>query len=642
MKSCSEFMGLPEPIPNTGIEQALSSMILSHSGWRKIFSASGDEQDRRKDVSSADLRLTCIAVLSFCRFLKELQPRTKKIIVARDSRPTGISLEDAVFKTLLSLQYKIYPLGIAAAPEVFCFARQEKCSFIYISASHNPIGHNGFKFGLGTGSVLSAQDSEHLISIFKDMCSDPEAVRTAWSILVEYGINAELEGLYLKSKELKKEAFEYYFEFSKKVITASSKEDYQNNFFGIFRDASIQAEKKCAPLCILCDFNGSARANSIDRNFFEAVGIRLIGLNESVGAIRHGIVPEGDNLEVCAEAMRNLRKNGKTPAERNVFLGYMPDCDGDRGNIVYFDEETKDFEIICAQDVFALAVVAELAYLRYAGKTRKPVAIVANGPTSLRIEEIAKFFKAKVFRAEVGEANVVNLAEDVRKEGFETRIFGEGSNGGNITYPSSVRDPLNTVFAVLKILLLCNAKTKRGLFKIWLEISEQAELKAKVKGEYSLRDILKTLPQYSTTPANEERAKLKIQTADHVLLKNEYQKIFEAEWAAKSRMLKEKYGFSYYKVFALNGTKEIENPKSFGSSGKGGLKIQFYGEDDLPSAFIWMRGSGTEPVFRIMADIKGSAEAEAELLNWQREMTVSADTAVQNKLAAAQNTTANR
>ena len=116
----------------------------------------------------------------------------------------------------------------------------------------------------------------------------------------------------------------------------------------------------------------------------------------------------------------------------------------------HWDEKTEKPVILKAQEVFSLSVLAEVAYQEFTGK--KNIAVAVNCPTSMRIEEIAGKFNAKVFRAEVGEANVVNLAAEKRHEGFDVRICGEGSNGGTITYPSAVRDPLNTIFAINKLL----------------------------------------------------------------------------------------------------------------------------------------------------------------------------------------------
>ncbi len=129
-----------------------------------------------------------------------------------------------------------------------------------------------------------------------------------------------------------------------------------------------------------------------------------------------------------------------------------------------------------------------------------------------------------------------------------------------------------------------------------------------------------------TTPTGEKRALLKIRTLEHSVLKRRYQKIFEKEWCIKKDVLKKKFGIEKYLSFCNNGTVQQENLKDFGVSGKGGLKIQFYNSEDKPIAFIWMRGSGTESVFRIMADIKGaSSEAEKYLVGWQGEMVIRAD-----------------
>lgn len=41
-------------------------------------------------------------------------------------------------------------------------------------------------------------------------------------------------------------------------------------------------------------------------------------------------------------------------------------------------------------------------------------------------------------------------------------------------------------------------------------------------------------------------------------------------------------------------------------------------------AFIWMRASGTEPVFRIMADIKNASEDDEKMLvEWEKRMILS-------------------
>ena len=270
-----------------------------------------------------------------------------------------------------------------------------------------------------------------------------------------------------------------------------------------------------------------------------------------------------------------------------------------------------------------------MSYLHYSGNISAPLAVTVNGPTSLRINEIAKALDAEVFYAEVGEANVVNRAEDARRYGYKVRILGEGSNGGNITYPAAVRDPLNTLFAISKLLLIKDMPDRSCPFRIWCERSGQT---AKYRTDFTFADIIATLPCYWTTPTQEARALMHIHTTDHTALKSAYQKIFMQEWADKKQLLKDRFGIAACKVFAYNGTVCSENLRDFGVSAKGGLKVQFYDASHTPIAFIWMRGSGTEPVFRIMADIKGHDQAaEEHLVQWQGDMVRKADAAVSAK-----------
>ena len=135
-----------------------------------------------------------------------------------------------------------------------------------------------------------------------------------------------------------------------------------------------------------------------------------------------------------------------------------------------------------------------------------------------------------------------------------------------------------------------------------------------------------TLPEYTTTGVSEGRAVLHIKTNDHAQLKKAYQNVFEREWNAKKQELREKYGISSYIAISNNGTKQTDDISDFSVSKKGGLKILFKDESGKPVAYIWMRGSGTEPVFRVLCDVKGKKPSEeAELLEWHSQMIFEAD-----------------
>ena len=166
-----------------------------------------------------------------------------------------------------------------------------------------------------------------------------------------------------------------------------------------------------------------------------------------------------------------------------------------------------------------------------------------------------------------------------------------------------------------------NGKLVKGLFHIWCDSRN-----IPYKNDFTLCDVIETLPIYTTTGVAEERAILKIKTADHSVLKAKFQKIFEEEWNCKKAELSAKYGIACFEAIGTNGTEETRNLSDYSKNGKGGLKILFSDKTKSPLAYIWMRGSGTEPVFRVLCDVKGNNLAEEhELLDWERSMILKAD-----------------
>jgi len=251
--------------------------------------------------------------------------------------------------------------------------------------------------------------------------------------------------------------------------------------------------------------------------------------------------------------------------------------------------------------------------------------VVCNDPTSLRIDGVALAFGATVARSEVGEANVVNRARELRAEGWTVRILGEGSNGGNITFPGSVRDPLSTIGSLLKLLCLRSVPGKPGLFELWCRRSGQT---AAYRDDYGLADVLATLPAWTTTPTSEDRAMLKITTMDHARLKARFEARWASEWKLHKTELQKRWGIVDWEEINYEGTQEKPGVGPGFRSGRqtGGLKILFKGENGSPAACLWMRGSGTEPVFRILAEVGGTDPAgEAWLLDWLTAMVKAAD-----------------
>lgn len=607
------------------IRIALSKCIISSSGIRMITAKNGKEQSRDKNVSSSSMYLFGTIALAFAEIIKKGAPDKKPIIVlGTDSRPTGLILARAMNRILSAAGVSVRFLSIVPSPQIMAYAGQTKeiDGFAYITASHNPVGHNGFKGGFGDGCVFGGADSDEFNSLFKSLAENKDTPGR----LVELSKSIKrkaIASIYEETDLRKNESAESYRAFTLRTITDFPKGPAQEALIN-----QIRPEARKRRLGILADMNGSARCESIDRQIIENLGINFSAINAETGTIAHTIIPEDKALIPCKKELKRL-----LDSDSGWAIGYMPDNDGDRGNIVYYNELKKTVSSLPSQTLFALVCAAELSFLVYSGKltygengkAEQKIAVVVNGPTSLRIERIGEFFDVRIFRSEVGEANVVQLADDLRNSGFTVRILGEGSNGGTIIFPSGVRDPLNTLGSLVKFLLLPESAEGESPFQIWCRKSGQ---KDKYLPEPTIAQIIDTLPKFTTTGVAEKRAIMEIQSPDHRMLKNRYEEIFLHEWEEKREYLKKKYDAFSWEEINYEGKEEKHG---FGdeyrnAKGRGGFKILFKNKKGKKVAFIWMRNSGTEPVFRVLADIQGNSPSkEAWLLNWHRNMISRAD-----------------
>ena len=239
--------------------------------------------------------------------------------------------------------------AVTSAPEIMAYARKLD-GFIYISASHNPIGHNGIKFGTNDGGVLNADENAKLVKEFLSRLEDDEKLDKL--IGEVYSVpSSQIQKVYDVTESSKHNALHAYKNFLQETITSYSDKTKQNDFFRLLDNTLY--EKKIG---VVCDFNGSSRSRCIDKDFFTEHHINFYSINEE--KIVHEIIPEAENLIYVAAQMEQLHKEGHD----EVVLGYMPDCDGDRGNIVFWNERTNKAEILKAQEVFSLSVLAELTY----------------------------------------------------------------------------------------------------------------------------------------------------------------------------------------------------------------------------------------------------------------------------------------
>ena len=145
----------------------LSPFILSSSGWRKIFSADQNEESCVSAVSPEDRERLVLIGIVLCEFFKRKTGKKDALIaVGIDSRYTGPAIADILIRTFLVNGLRVRYLFISAAPEIMAYTRIDEAvdGFAYISASHNPVGHNGLKVGLSSGGIIGGKDADRLIA----------------------------------------------------------------------------------------------------------------------------------------------------------------------------------------------------------------------------------------------------------------------------------------------------------------------------------------------------------------------------------------------------------------------------------------------------------------------------------------------
>ena len=92
-----------------------------------------------------------------------------RVFIGRDTRASGVALEDALAAGLISEGLQPVSLGVVPAPAVSLLTRRDKAAFgVVITASHNPAGDNGIKFFGANGIKLTDEDESHLEALMPE------------------------------------------------------------------------------------------------------------------------------------------------------------------------------------------------------------------------------------------------------------------------------------------------------------------------------------------------------------------------------------------------------------------------------------------------------------------------------------------
>jgi phosphomannomutase len=289
-----------------------------------------------------------------------------KVVVGRDSRPSGPELVRSALRALVSVGVEATDLGLCATPAVQVAVEEMGADGgLILTASHNPSPWNGLKFVSAAGTFLDAESIGRLFA-----AADGEAAVASDS--------------------------------------AARGSVAQEN-------RAIEWQVRCAlavPEVDLDALRGAGLRVVVD-------GCRSVGGPSTVMALRRTGVevveldcdPDGRFTRGLEPVAENIGELCRLVCQTDAHFGVAHDPDGDRAALVDECGEVMGEE-------FTLAIAVDLVL------SHRPGPVVVNLSTSRMSEDLAMEYGVPFHRAAVGEINVVEMMKQ-----FGAVVGGEGNGG---------------------------------------------------------------------------------------------------------------------------------------------------------------------------------------------------------------------
>jgi len=435
------------------LRQALqeSRLVQSFSGVRSSFGLGRDIAPELEVLAKA---------YGYCYAAGLTRRKQVTLLISRDPRPTGEAIAEALqhgfVAGAISRDYELslVNLGIMTTPLAESAVRALKAQGgVMITASHNPIEDNGFKFLSGVdddgpdaappGALLSAAAMSKVIAAVHQLAqsdgrqwhkhlemADATAVRAAQNRIDSDAARMQAERAYL---------------------------DSMGKDWGLTPHC-------LQPLTlgpVLVDPNGGASCG-IGARVLEHFGVKAVEINAEQGFPEHGIDYDGIDP---ASGRHMLLRVSRAAVRYHCHFGVAFDYDADRGNLVLPGRDES--VIIPPQRVATFNVAIVLSRRRWEvkqGIERGKLAIVASDATSLATHRVAAAFGADVFQVETGEINVVSKMHALRQAGYDVPVGVEGANGGTIFASATCRDGLQVALSAAL------AESSPELLAEWAEV----------------------------------------------------------------------------------------------------------------------------------------------------------------------------
>lgn len=312
------------------------------------------------------------------------------VVIGRDSRPSGPYFESLLSSALLANHSSILSLGLVPTPTTKAVVNLAKAKGgIMISASHNPMEWNAFKFISKQGFFFSASENQKLLSIIRDQSFFKEQIHPKG---------------YVESGE------DYIDLHIQSVLDRVNVSKIKKKKFKVFVDAVSGAGSFVIP------------------KLLQKLGCQVVS---------HNCNPDGTfprPPEPTAKALKVVEPHFK---KSKADIGFALDPDADR--LVLFSPK---------RGAISEEYTLPLALQNVLSNAKKNSKVIVNLSTSFVNEHVAESMGASVIRSKVGEANVVE--EMIQSKAI---FGGEGNGGViDPKVPSFGRDTLSGIAHILNLM----------------------------------------------------------------------------------------------------------------------------------------------------------------------------------------------
>ena len=269
-----------------------------------------------------------------------------RILVCRDTRPSGPMVRAAVISGLLAAGCEVVDLGICPTPSlqlaVRAFGAQGGLS---ITGGHNPSSWNALKFVRADGLYLSATQAEELL----DVINQGEFVKAPWD----------------------------------RIRPSIAEADARTHHLAVLAGAFDVAAIRARGLRVAVDCCNGASA-LLSPRWLEMLGCAVLAVNDDPSApFPHRPEPKPETM---AQLKAVVRAGG-------ADIGFAHDADGERLGLV-----TAEGVALSEERTLTLCAAIALSHT--------PGAVVTNVSTTHAIEDVARRYGGTVVRTPVGQSYI--------------------------------------------------------------------------------------------------------------------------------------------------------------------------------------------------------------------------------------------